>query len=69
MCFSTQRQPRGRETYSKHLVDPTVQISPDCRAPGLTNGNTMIFARKAFELGKLSVKCCIIRKRKCLHVV
>lgn len=21
-------QPRGRETYSKHLVDPTVQISP-----------------------------------------
>lgn len=65
MCFSTQRQPRGRETYSKHLVDPTVQISP----LQITNGNTMIFARKAFGLGKLGVKCCIIRKRKCLHVV
>lgn len=33
-------QPRGRETYSKHLVDPTVQISPHQIAV-LTNGLQM----------------------------
>lgn len=33
-------QPRGRETYSKHLVDPTVQISP-LQIAVLTNGLQM----------------------------
>lgn len=67
MCFSTQRQRNIFQTFGRS--DCPNQSPPDCRAPGLTNGNTMIFARKAFGLGKLGVKCCIIRKRKCLHVV